>query len=100
MLAPVRFLEPGRSERFSIAVGRMTCSAGAMAHQDVVDGVAVIVALHAEAGGGVGLGVAIDQEDFEAFEGQGGAEIDGGGGFAHATLLIHDPDNFPHGVPE
>ena len=44
-------------------MGRMTCSAGDVAHEDVVDGMAVVVARKSEAGGGVGLGVAVDQED-------------------------------------
>src|SRR5579862_9375831 len=71
-----------------------------MAHQDVVHRVAGIIALNTQSGGGVCLGVAVDQEYFEAFEGQGGTEVNGGGGFAHATLLIHDPDDLPHGSPK
>ena len=45
---------------------------------------------NAEAGGGVGLGIAVDQEDLEAFKSQAGGEVDGGGGFAHTALLVHD----------
>jgi hypothetical protein len=36
-----------------------------IAHQDVIDGVAIVVAADAEAGSGIGLGVAIDQQDLE-----------------------------------
>jgi hypothetical protein len=42
----------------------------AVAHEDVVDGVAAVIALKAETGGGVGLGIAVNEEDFEAFERQ------------------------------
>jgi hypothetical protein len=37
--------------------------------------VAVVVALEAEAGGGVGLGIAVDQEDFEALEARQAARL-------------------------
>ena len=47
----------------------------------------------AEAAGGVGLGVAVDEEGGDAFEGEGGGEIDGGGGFADATFLVDDGDD-------
>ena len=70
---------------------------GRQAHQDIVNGVARVVPLHTEPRSGVGLGVAVHQEDLEAFEGERRTEVNCGGGFAHATLLINDPDNFPHG---
>src|SRR5215472_1533302 len=68
-----------------------------MAHENVVHGVAGVVALHPESRSGVGLGIAINQKNLEALERQRGAEVDSGGGFTHTALLIDDPDNFPHG---
>jgi hypothetical protein len=62
--------------------------------------VAAVVALKAEARAGVGLGIAIDEEDFEAFERQAGSKIDGRGGFSHTSLLIHETDDLAHGIPE
>ena len=38
-----------------------------LAHQHVVDRVAIVIALEAKTGGAVCLGVAIDQQNFEAF---------------------------------
>ena len=78
----------------------MTCSAGAVAHEHVVDGMAIVVALEAEAGGGVGLGVAVDQEDLEAFESEACGEIDGCGGFADSALLVDNAENLSHGNQE
>ncbi len=49
---------------------------------------------HAQAGRGVCLGVKVAQQyAFSRFL-QGGGEIDGGGGFAHAAFLIDNCDDF------
>jgi hypothetical protein len=42
------------------------------------------------------LGVAVDEEDLAAFEGEGGGQIDRRGGLSDATLLVCDGDNFSH----
>ena len=45
--------------------------------------------LQAETAGGVGLGIQVDEEDSPpGFSGPGG-QVDGGGGLAHASFLIH-----------
>jgi hypothetical protein len=44
----------------------------------------------AEPTGGIGLGVAINQEDALADGGQTGGEVDGGGCFTDATFLVGD----------
>jgi hypothetical protein len=62
--------------------------------------VAAVVALEAEARGGVGLGIAINEEDLEPLERQAGGKINGSGGFAHSTLLVDEPDDLSHGIPE
>ena len=100
MLAPVRFFEPGRRNSKSISVEQNDLHGLGIAHQDVIDGMAVVVALEAESGGGVGLGVAVDQEDLEAFERQAGGKVDGCGGFANSALLVDDAENLSHGNPE
>ena len=69
----------------------------AVAHKHVIDGMAVVVALESEAGGGVGLRIAIHQQDFEAFQRQAGSKIDGGRGFAHSALLVDETENLAHG---
>ena len=99
MLAPVRFFEPGRQpERVDLG-GQNHLFREAVAHENVVDGMAVVVALKAEAGGGVGLGIAIDEEDFEALERQAGGQIDGGCGFADSSLLVDETEDLAHGIP-
>jgi hypothetical protein len=62
--------------------------------------VAAVVALEAETGGSVRLGIAIDKEDLEALEREAGGQIDGSGGFAHSSLLIDESDDLSHGIPE
>jgi hypothetical protein len=46
-----------------------------------------------ETGGGVALGVGVDEEDALIFEGKGSGEVDGGGGFADASFLIDDAED-------
>jgi hypothetical protein len=59
--------------------------------------VAVIIAGNSQPGGGICLGVTIDQKYFEAFESKASGEVDRSGGFAHSSLLVHDADNLSHG---
>jgi hypothetical protein len=70
---------------------------GGMAEEDVVDAEAGFVSGEAEASGGVGLGVAVDEEGGEAFEGDGGGQVDGGGGFADSPFLVNDGDDLRRG---
>ena len=72
----------------------------AVADEHIVDGMAVVVALEAEAGGGVGLRIAVDQEDLEAFQCQTRRQIDGRGGLSYPALLVDDADDLAHGIPE
>jgi len=50
----------------------------------------------ADAAGHVGLGVHVDEEDLAVGEGKRGRQVDGGGGFAHAALLVGDSDDPSH----
>jgi hypothetical protein len=72
----------------------------ALADEDVIDGTPGVVALETETGGGVGLGIAIDQENLQALEGEACSQIDGRGGFAHTSLLIDESDDLAHGIQE
>jgi hypothetical protein len=69
-----------------------------IADQDLIYRVSIVVSLKAEAGGCVGLWVAVNQQDLEALDCQAGREIDGGGGFANAALLIDHAQNLAHGL--
>jgi hypothetical protein len=44
------------------------------------------------------LGVKVDEKDLAAGERDGGCEIDGGGGFSDATLLVRHGNDLGHGV--
>ena len=50
-------------------------------------------AADAETGAGVALRIEIDDQNGFMGRGHGGRQIDGGGGFAHAALLIGDGDD-------
>ena len=69
-------------------------AADVCADEQVIDGEPVVVASEAHAAGGVGLWVAVDEEGWEAFLGEGGSEIDSGGGLSDAALLVYDGDDF------
>lgn len=71
---------------------------GTVADQDVVDRVAIVVALKTETGGAVSLWIAVDKEDLEALKGEACREVDGGGGFANAALLVDHADYLSHGI--
>ena len=50
----------------------------------------------AHAARSVGLGIAIDEEGGDAFEGERSCQVDGGCGFTDSTLLIDDSEDFGH----
>ena len=58
----------------------------------------------AQAGGGVGLGIAIYKGDPNLSRSERGSEVDGGGGLADSAFLIGDCDGFwpteAAGIPE
>ena len=54
----------------------------------------------AQAGGGVALRIEIDQQSASAGLGQPDRQIDGGGGFSHASFLIGDAKDAAHGRGE
>jgi len=63
----------------------------------LVDGAAGgVLAFLPETARGVALGVAVNEQDFSAVEGQGGGQIDRRGGLSDSTLLICDGDNLRH----
>ena len=64
------------------------------AHHDVVNAGAVFVAPDAETSSCIGLRIAIDEQSWQAFEGEASSQVDGGGRFADATLLINDGEDF------
>jgi hypothetical protein len=65
---------------------------GLVAEENVVDAGAGGF-FDAQAAGGVGLGIEVDQENLLAALGQAGGEIDGGGGLADAAFLVGDGDD-------
>ena len=68
-------------------------------HDHVVHGQLEVPGLHAQPGGGVALGVEVDDEDPVALLGQRRPEVDRGGGLAHAALLVGDGDD-PRQLPD
>jgi len=81
--------DPGRGgDELDAGGGRVDDVVGQLGffEEDVVHGPAAVG--HAEPRGGAGLGVEVDDEDLLAGLGQGGGQVDGGGGLAAATLLV------------
>jgi len=68
-----------------------------VSHEKGVGALAVGVLLEAESGGGVGLGVAIDEEGTDAAGGEAGGEVDAGSGFPYSTFLVGDGNDPRHG---
>ena len=64
-----------------------------LAAQQLVDGEALAPDVEAQAAGAVALRVEVDEDDLAAQLGQGGAQVDGGRGLAHAALLVDDRDD-------
>ena len=65
---------------------------GAFAAHGTVEGAALLL-LDADGGGGIGLGVEVHEEGVDFLLGEGGGEVDGGGGLADAALLVGDGEN-------
>src|SRR5215469_955109 len=65
----------------------------AFAKQGTV-GAAALGFFEAEAAGGVGLRVEVEEEDAFAVGGKAGGEVDGGGGFSNAAFLVGDGYDF------
>lgn len=65
--------------------------------EDVVDGGLQAVLFEADAGGGVALRVAVDQESATFGDGERRCEIDGGGSLTDAALLVGYGDDAGHG---
>jgi hypothetical protein len=62
--------------------------------------VSIVIAWEAEARGGIGLGIAIGEEDPHTLQSETGGEVNRRGRFSDATFLIHKPYDLPHGIPE
>ena len=92
--APARSMVAGATKRFFMLVGSTQSSREASRMRTSYIESSKFRASMPEAGGGVALGVEVDDQDPEAELGQGGTEVDRGGGLAHPTLLVghgHDP---------
>ena len=63
-----------------------------VAHQQLVGAGAVGVAQKAQAAGGVGLRIAVDQQGRGLAGGKGGSQVNGGGRLADSALLVGDCD--------
>jgi hypothetical protein len=61
---------------------------------------AIVVALKSEAGGTIGLGIAIHQEDLETLQCQACSQVDRGCGFANSALLVDNSEYLAHGSSE
>jgi hypothetical protein len=70
-----------------------TTSSRNVVNQDIVDAVDVRVVLDAQRGGGIPLGVDIDDQDVKAGCRQGRRDVDGGGGLSHPALLVGDGED-------
>ena len=86
ILAPVRFFEPGRKPEILDVCGEYDLFGRGVADQHIIYRVAIVVPGHPHPGGGISLGIAVYQQDFEAFKRQAGGKIDGGGGFSNSTF--------------
>lgn len=64
----------------------------------LVDGAFGLLDVHSQARRGVGLRVGVDDQDFLFERGQRGGKVDGGGGLAHAALLVCHCNNFSHNL--
>ena len=66
---------------------------GKIEHERMVQGLACGVAGEAQAAGGIGLGVAIDDQGPHVVAGEGRTQIDGGSCLADPAFLIGDGDD-------
>ena len=69
-----------------------------LADHGFVDRQSLIVAVDAQAAGGIGLRIDIDQQDVPALLRQTGAEIDGGRCLSNAALLAGNRDDSTHSL--
>ena len=65
----------------------------ALAEQHLI-GAGAFNFFHADAAGGVGLRVEIEQQNVFPDGSEAGGEIDSSGGFSHTTFLVGDGDDF------
>lgn len=63
-----------------------------LAQQGSVNGAALDL-VETDAGRGVGLGIKVNEEDPQPHRRKAGRQVDGGGGFADATLLVGNGDH-------
>ena len=69
---------------------------GDLTDQHIVDSLGDSL-VHSHAGRGIGLGIKVaEQYPFSVF-GEGGGEVDTGGGLADSALLVDNGDNLCHG---
>ena len=73
--------------------GATTSFSGHIVDQDIVDAVDVGVVLDAQSGGGVALRIDVDDQHVQAGGRQGGGDVDGRRGLAHAALLVGDGED-------
>lgn len=66
----------------------------------VVEGAAGGILGEADGGGGVGLGVAVNEESLLFCDGEASREVDGGGGFAYTTFLVGYGDDSAQTSPQ
>ena len=97
--APARLRSAGMAKRPETLVGTTKADgvADVVGHQRVVDVAGGrALALEADAAREIALRVGVDEEDALVGEGEGGAEVDGGGGFADAAFLVGDGEDSAH----
>ena len=82
----------GTSEVAVISLGGI-----GVAHEELVGSGALGVLEESEAGGGVGLRVAIDEEGWDSAGGEAGGEVDAGSCLPYSAFLIGDGDDPRHG---
>ena len=64
--------------------------------EHVVDRVFALALVQSQTGCGICLRVKVAQKNAQSQIVQSGGQINGGGGFSHAALLIHHGNYFPH----
>ena len=93
---------PGRGDDLQVlqAGGGHRLAQGDPPQQHLVGVGALVALLEAQAGGGIGLGIQVDQQHPLFGDGQCGGQVDGGGGLAHPPFLIGDGYDFTHDAPD
>ena len=68
-----------------------------LADENLIEGTVIaVLRVEIKAGSGIGLRVCVDDEDVLLKNGQGGSQVDGGGGFSHAAFLVGYGNNLSH----